>query len=359
MMRRAAGLLVVAILKMLARLPLPVVRAFGLPLIPIYLIARPRMWTQLWKAAPTLRQAPIFPFRYYSMRLRLALLSLRHLLGPTDGCTHIVENVDLYHAALRTGKPIALLGWHQGPVEMLHRIPHADPEAANRFKVLMTAGAFAPALAELMYAGRAVDGKIIARPGDTAALRRWAREQGILAVMIDQVPGRPEKWLPIGNSGSQAPYPERLMKWIEARDSVRLFVTVQWERGNVIRFRYLPMEGDNLISTAIACMKLSETFGQERQQYNWSYPKIRYLPEHRTLGIVREGEPLMIGRINVWDYKWFPESTEYLKLPGNDEIVSCVRYAVNTTVGRTYFLATELSNGVWGFFDPAPDTGNK
>lgn len=278
-MRRAAGVVAVALLKGVASLPLPLVLAAARPLVPFYLLLRPRTAARLCRAAPGKRAAFTFPFAYYLMRVRLAWLSLRHHLNLPDGCTRIVENADLYHAALRSGRAVVLLGWHQGPVELLHRIPHADPLAAGRAKLLMTASAFAPALAHFMHAGRAVDGKEIIRPGDVTALRRWARGKGVLAVMIDQVPGRPEDWIPIADSGLQAPYPARLMKWIEARAPERLVVTVHWERGKhpggVIRFRYLPVTNMPVKSGVVANMRLSETFGQERRQYNWSYPKIR------------------------------------------------------------------------------------
>jgi len=285
-MRRAAGLLAVAILKGIARLPIPLVLACGIPLIPVYLALRPRMWKRLRKAAPTSRQAPAFPVRYYGMRLRLVLLSLRHLRGLPDGCTHVVENTDLYHAALRTGKPVVLLGWHQGPVELLHRIPHAAPEAANRFKVLMTAGAFAPALAGFLYAGRAVDGKLIARPGDKTALRRWERERGILAVMVDQVPGLPDAWSEL-ESGLEIPWPRRLMEWLEARDPVFLAVSVRWEAGDRILFRFDDIapcassssslahdpEGRNALRDRLGPV-MSESLRRAPEQYNWSYGKI-------------------------------------------------------------------------------------
>ena len=190
MIRMAAGRLAVAVLKLLAKLPIPLAHGIGLSLIPFYLLLRPRMWRRLRTVPPSDALVAEFPFAYYSVRLRLVLLSLRHLLKRPDGCVHIVENEDLYHAALATGKPVVLLGWHQGPVELLHLVPHADPVAAGRTKVLMTAGAFSPALAAFMRAGRAVDGKEIARPGDLHALRRWERNKGVLAVMIDQAPGR-------------------------------------------------------------------------------------------------------------------------------------------------------------------------
>lgn len=288
MMRRAAGLLAVAILKGIARIPTPLAHAFGLPLIPVYLVVRPRMWMRLCKTASTFKQARAFPFRYYSMRLRLVLLSLRHLRGLPDGYTHRVENADLYYAALHTGKPVVLLGWHQGPVELLHRIPHADPASAGRTKVLMTAGAFAPALAEFMHVGRAVDGKVVARPGDMTALRHWERDRGILAIMIDQVPGTVDAWTMLQN-GITIPWPQRLMDWVTSHDPECLAVSVRWEHGARIVFRYDELtqrssskpslshdsEGGNTLHNRVAAL-MSDVIQHAPEQYNWSYRKIKF-----------------------------------------------------------------------------------
>src|SRR5690606_18884749 len=86
--------------------------------------------------------------------------------------------------------------------------------------------------AEFMRAGRTVDGKEIARPGDLHALRRWERGKGVLAVMIDQVPGPPEEYLAVrrGAEGRQVliPWPRRLVDWIIARDPVILAVTARF-----------------------------------------------------------------------------------------------------------------------------------
>lgn len=276
MMRRAAGRAAVALLKGITCLPLPLARAAALPLIPVYMLLRPRTTVRLWKSPPVPAQALAFPFLYYVMRVRLALLSLRHLVNRPDGCTIVVENEDLYHAALRSGKPVVLLGWHQGPVELLHRIPHADPVAASRAKILMTASAFSPALADFMHAGRLVDDKEVVRPGDTQALRRWAREKGILAVMIDQVSGPPQNWLPLGHTDLRAPCPARLLEWIEAHAPEKLLVTVRWEPGNHLRFRYHKVPDGPLAKVPGPFLENEVAFVPA--QYNWSYPKITRFP---------------------------------------------------------------------------------
>src|SRR5690606_6589600 len=74
MIRAAAGRVAVATLKRLARLPVPLAHALGLPLIPFYLLLRPGMWRRLAQAAPAGAFKPVFALTYYSMRLRLVLL---------------------------------------------------------------------------------------------------------------------------------------------------------------------------------------------------------------------------------------------------------------------------------------------
>ena len=77
----------------------------------------------------------------------------------------------------------------------------------------------------------------------------------------------------------QAPYPARLLEWIDARHPERLFVSVRWEPGNRIRFRYLPADGASLKAASVARMTAATAAGPESGQYNWSYPKLRPVPE--------------------------------------------------------------------------------
>jgi lauroyl/myristoyl acyltransferase len=212
------------------------------------------------------------------MRLRLTLLSLKHLRGRPDGCALQVEGREHFIAALRSGKPVVVLGWHQGPVELLHQVPQANARIAEpsgtRPFFLMTAKAFAPALTRLMKGGRAGERKEILHPGSLAGLKRWEQGKGILALMTDQVPGKPEEWLAPLDGSVQVPFPGRLLDWIAERDAAFLIVSVRLEKRNRIVFRYAPTES-RLLRDDMA-FHLDNSLRAAPEQYNWSYPKIRF-----------------------------------------------------------------------------------
>ena len=272
-MRQVVGFFVVLILKVLGRLPLWIPLALGTTLLPFYIPFRRRTRARLRQLSTIdLRVAPL---PYYRMRLRLALLSLKHLLGLPDGCTVTIEGQEHYDAALASGKPVVILGWHQGPVELLHRIPQSDPKAVGRLAFLMTAKAFSPALTELMKSGRAGIGKEILHPQSLAGLRRWEKEKGLLAMMIDQVPGEPEESMSLFKDKVSIPYPGKLLEWIAGRNPSIVTVSVRWEKGNCIVFRYSPVDSGNpkedITQFMESCLRATPN------PYNWSYPKIRVL----------------------------------------------------------------------------------
>ena len=269
-MRRLLGFLAVALLKILARLPLRLLLGIGAALLPFYIPFRRRTCARLRQLSRVgLR---VQPYPYYCMRLRLALLSLKHLRALPDGCTIHVEGREHYEAALASGKPVVVLGWHQGPVELLHRVPQSDPDARGKPAFLLTAKAFAPALTSLMKQGRVGTHKEILHPGSMTGLKRWEKENGILAVMVDQVPGIPETWLSLFEDKVRIPYPGKLLEWITARDAEFLTVSVQWKKGNRIEFRYQRLEPEAL-KTGIE-ERLRTALTEASEQYNWSYPKV-------------------------------------------------------------------------------------
>jgi lauroyl/myristoyl acyltransferase len=264
-MRALAGRLAVGILNVLGRLPTGAALALGTALLPLYVPFRVRTRRRLRSLHP-----PVGALAYYRMRLRLALLSLRHLRGLPDGLARAVGGEAHYRAALESGRPVVLVGWHQGPVELLHRIP-AEAAPHNPFFV-MTAGAFAPALAGLMRAGRSGPGKSALTPGDRAGLRRWARARGVLALMIDQVPGEADAWLDACGGSVRLPWPARLVEWLRARDAVWLAVETRWRPGNRVSFDYRVLKEEG--RRAEIARLVTDGLRASADQYNWSYGKI-------------------------------------------------------------------------------------
>jgi lauroyl/myristoyl acyltransferase len=204
-------------------------------------------------------------FAYYRARLRLALLSAGH--GKDLNAT--IEGGAFFAGALSSGKPVLLLGWHQGAVEFLHEIP--AKAAGGRPFFVMTASAFAPALAEWMARRRRRHGVRVVRPGETAALREWARTGGILAVMVDQVSGEPEEWLALSGGAVRVPWPGHLIEWAATKDPEILAVSTRLESGGRIVFRYDPVP-PRAIKETIGRL-LDESLSRAPEQYNWSYGK--------------------------------------------------------------------------------------
>ncbi len=284
--RRIAGHLAVRLLTAITRMPPILARSLGTLLLPAYLPLRRRTRAKLRRHCPH-----VSAFRYYRTRLYLALLSARHIRNRPDGCVHIVENAALFTAALAQDRPVVLLGWHQGPVELLHRIPasHLDQggrdSGVKRGLSLLTASAFSPPLADWMTSGRetgyTMPSRVI-RPGDRGALRAWARSRGVLAVMIDQVPGVPEDTLVPGPGLPAFPWPRRLMEWIRTQDPVFLAVTARWHPGTGNARQERIVFGYHALSTDAAADHLKAGIGrlmhaalrEAPEQYNWSYGKI-------------------------------------------------------------------------------------
>jgi hypothetical protein len=104
-------------------------------------------------------------------------------------------------------------------------------------------------------------------------LKRWEQEKGILALMVDQVPGDPEEWLAPLDGSVQIPYPGRLLDWIAQRDADFLVVSVRMEKDDSIVFRYGPLDPE-LLRDDLA-FHLDRALRAAPEQYNWSYPKIR------------------------------------------------------------------------------------
>ncbi len=268
MLKRIIGAFAVLLLKAIGRLPPIVATILGEATLPVYALIRKRTRRRLVRLQP-----PVSARTYYRMRLRLALQSLQHFNGRYDGSTIRIEGSSLYADALASGNPVVLFGWHQGPVELLHQIPARNAPAHPFF--LMTASAFSPELAEWMSRGRRISGVTVIRPGDTALLRGWARCEsgpGVLALMIDQVPGQTENWMTFQKGRVRIPIPTRLLDWIGARRPECLAVSVVLEGAHDTVFRFTRVRPEAL--RADLSVEMEKALTRAPEQYNWSYGKI-------------------------------------------------------------------------------------
>jgi lauroyl/myristoyl acyltransferase len=278
------GHLSVGILNLTGRLPIGVSLSIGTVFLPFHIPFRHRTRAKLRSLRP-----PVGVFAYYRMRLRLALLSVRRALRKPDGCTITIQGAGSFADALSSGKPVLLLGWHQGLVEMLYSIPVIHASRAGRRGTgdggkrentssgtllpffVMTSTAFSSVLSEWMTRGRQRAGVTVIRPGETRMLREWARNNGVLAVMVDQVRGEPKEWLSLGSGSVRVPWPGRLIDWAAARNPEVLAVSVHLESAGRIVFRYDRVAPESMKETVTKLM--DEALTRAPEQYNWSYGK--------------------------------------------------------------------------------------
>ena len=214
---------------------------------------------------------------YYRIRLRLLLLGLRsHGRAVTATFPRIeTHGEDYYAKALASGRPVALLGLHAGPWELLHRLP---PAPADRPFAIATAPAFAPALTAFMAEGREGDGKRILWVGEAgpkgleSGLRDILATKGVLALMVDQVPGPAEECEYLGLWGSiRTPYPGRLLRFLEARGCVFVPISVRLgPDGAALKYH----GAWDAAGPERARRFLEEAIAAAPDQWNWSYPKV-------------------------------------------------------------------------------------
>ena len=76
----------------------------------------------------------------------------------------------------------------------------------------------------------------------------------------------------------------------------------------------------------------------------------------KSIGIVVEGQPMIISGLNVWDYKWTSLKEPAVKLPHPDypaQLHSMNIYEIINGEQKVKFAAGELSANVYGFYVPA------
>ena len=237
MLRALAGLLVVAALKLLGSFPPNLIVAIGTPFLLLYIPIKRNVRRRFREINSLVPFDMPSSLTYYRMRLRLTALSLRHLMGHEHDVSIQVEGEECYASALATGKPVVLLGWHQGPVELLHRLPPLASD--DKAFYIFTGKGFSPIFTRLLHKGRKQNGKQSVEPKDqAAALRSWSRRRGLIAVMMDQVPGKPREWLSLWNGAVEIPIPQNLLEWMREREAIFIAVSVRLENDGPVLFRY-------------------------------------------------------------------------------------------------------------------------
>ncbi len=278
---RSAGFLAVLCLRALGAVPVPLSQALLSPFLIAYRISRRRHGARLracFAASPFADR--LSPGGYYRLRLRLILLGLRaHGRAVTATFPRIDAHGEAFYAnALASGRPVVLLGLHAGPWELLHRLP---PAPADRPFAIATAPAFAPALTAFMAEGREGDGKRILWAGAAgpkgleSGLRNILASKGVLALMVDQVPGREAdcEYLELWGSIRTA-YPGRLLRFLEARGCV--FVPISVRLGPVgVALKY--HGAWDAAGPEPVRLFLEESIAAAPDQWNWSYPKVTRL----------------------------------------------------------------------------------
>ncbi len=297
---RFVGFLCLATLRVLTQLPPNFLHSIFHWTIPIYFWIRRKQVQRLRKCftvSPFSQDLNLLS--YYRMRLRLFLIGLRQHGRSLEPGSITVFGDSHYKSALTSGRPVVLLGAHAGLLELLHQVPLAPK---GRPFLILTAPAFTDALSKFMAAGRKRDGKDViwmsahrytnpvAGKGLAAGLRLLLKENGVLAMMVDQNP-KPElesDFLLLWDKISIT-YPARLLEFLS--NSNCLFVPVstflQANGKSVFTFHppWNPLGRKNVKSSPETLDRINlrtwvrgfmeSTISQAPQQWNWSYPKIQ------------------------------------------------------------------------------------
>jgi hypothetical protein len=80
----------------------------------------------------------------------------------------------------------------------------------------------------------------------------------------------------------------------------------------------------------------------------------------KTIGVVAEGDDIMVGGLNPWTLEWRSVEEEPLLLPHPsypDQRHKMNIYEISSGGRRVRFAAGELSANVWGFYVAVPPLG--
>jgi lauroyl/myristoyl acyltransferase len=298
------GYLGVLVLRSIQPIPIALLNAGLSKLLPFYPRLRPGQSIRLKNCFSALSfQNSIDVKSYYQMRLKLLLTGIHYHGQSMDPSLLDITGLEHYRKALDSGRPVALLGFHSGVLELLHRIPE---KPAGKPFLILTAPAFAPALTTFMAKGRIKDGKEIIwnrtnQPMEShlghpfyTGLRLLVKQKGVLAMMVDQHPEPQKNSKPLILWGRiVVPYPVRLLKFLINQDFIFVPVTTIlqstgkssftyhpiWDFGKEQNSQKQPHPGTDI--HARLQKFLENEICTKPDQWNWSYPKIR-LSEKRS-----------------------------------------------------------------------------
>lgn len=75
----------------------------------------------------------------------------------------------------------------------------------------------------------------------------------------------------------------------------------------------------------------------------------------RLINIVTDGQPIMVGGINPWEYEWVQLVEEPIEVPHPsypNQMHKMRQYKIDLKNKSIVFAAGEYSNCVWGFYVP-------
>lgn len=82
----------------------------------------------------------------------------------------------------------------------------------------------------------------------------------------------------------------------------------------------------------------------------------------KQIGVVVEGEPIMVEGLNPWALEWRRVKEEPVQLPHPsypNQRHDMTIYEISSGERRVRFAAGELSANVWGFYVPVVRSGNR
>ncbi len=281
-MTHVAGYLCIILIHLFRLIPLYISRYICLSLLPLYRLLRYPHTSRiknLWQRLPFSKQLKIGT--YYRQRLNIYLnLLYSHGKGPSDTTLTIVDG-PYFQEAFKTGRPILLCGIHSGPFEWLYKSPQApEIKTGHRPFFTLTASSFSPPLTRYMQTGRLLDGKrAILNNRIQGVLPVIIRQKGILAVMVDQMPGEDKDFITLWDQ-IKVPVHLKLVSWMAQQGALILPITSYLDDNGKPVAAFHPHLNSGTINNKAGLENtlrqfLEQAIEEHPLQWNWSYPGLR------------------------------------------------------------------------------------